>query len=74
MPGLIRVTRQGAGDELLDVLVELAYETLKRRDMHRRAGRVMPDLPNEDRIRSFLVEHRRQRGMQDYELSEQAGR
>ena len=74
MSGLIRVTRQGAGDELLDTLVELAYETIQRRAMHRRAGRVLADLPNEDRIRSLLVEHRRQRGMQDYELSEQAGR
>lgn len=68
MPGLIRVTRQGFGDEILDLLVELAYETLKRRDMHRRAGRAVADLPNEDVIRRFLVEHRRQR-----ELSEQQG-
>jgi hypothetical protein len=68
--GPIIVRRAGLGDELLDVLVELATETVKRRDMHRRAGRTVPDLPNEDTIRRFLLEHRRQRGLQDYELSE----
>lgn len=72
MPGII-VRREGLGDELLDVLVELATETLKRRDMHRRAGRTVPELPREDQIRAFLLEHRRQRGKQDYELSDGGG-
>jgi hypothetical protein len=69
MPGII-VTRQGMADGLLDTLVELAYETLKRRDLHRRAGRLVPDMPNEDQVRAFLREHRRRRGLQEYDLSE----
>lgn len=70
----IIVRREGLGDELLNVLVDLAYETIKRRDMHRRAGRAIPDMQHEDRIRRFCIQHRRAQGKQDYELSEQAGR
>ena len=68
MPIIVR--REGLGDELLNVLVDLATETIKRRDMHRRAGRNVPDLPHEDQIRRFLIDHRRMQGKQDYELSE----
>lgn len=70
MPGRIIVTRAGLAEGLLDTLVELAYETLKRRDMHRKAGRLVPNMPNEDQARAFLRGHRTQRGLKDYELSE----
>lgn len=69
MPPII-IRREGLGDELLNVLVDLATETIKRRDMHRRAGRAVPDLPREDQIRRFCLEHRRAQGKKDYELTE----
>lgn len=73
MSAPIVVRREGLGDELLNVLVDLATETLKRREMHRRAGRLVPELPNEDRIREFCLAHRRMQGKQDYQLTERQG-
>lgn len=73
MAGPIIIRRDALAEGLLDTIVELAYETIQRRAMHRRAGRLMPDLANEDQVRRFLAEHRRQRGLKDYELSERQG-
>ena len=73
MPGPIIVTRAPITGDIMDTIVELATETIKRREMHRRAGRLVPDMPDEDQVRRLLLEYRRGRGLADYELSERQG-
>lgn len=70
-PAVVTQVREGFTGADLDLLIELAYETLKRRDMHRKAGRGLTPLPgDEDRLRRMLRDYRFARGMADYELSE----
>lgn len=73
-PAVVTQVREGFTGADLDLLIELAYETIQRRAMHRKAGRALTDLPGgpqgEDRLRRMLHAYRSGRGLADYELSE----
>lgn len=65
--------QRGLSEAMMDTIVELAYETLRRRDMHRKAGRALPPLPDEEAVHKLLSQYRAGRGMREYTLAEHGG-